>query len=244
MSTPALIIAKTRRLAKCTSNQYSDANAYSDLNDAKDEIWNKIVSEWISSNYNWDIWTTDSIALQTEYGLDIPTSSNPWQKTINNVYINYDWETYTETGNLKYIQCTEKDPKNLPYSWEYYEENQDKAYPIYFQKDDAIFIAPVPRSDEAWVNRIKLEWIRKIADWDANTTETGMKFPVDFHNVFVFALMPYALASKWAEEWIVNNAEVKYEKRKLEVISQMTQRIESPFFNPYPDDEPLDKQPN
>lgn len=245
MSTPPQIISKVRRLSHCTSTQYSDADAYSDINDVKAELWNKCVSEWFSSSYNWDIWTTDSQTLVSEYKMDIPTSTNVGQKVINNIYINYDWLTYEETGLLKYIKCSEKDPKNLPYSWEYYEENQDSREPIYFQKDNSIFIAPAPRSDQSGANRIKLEWIRNLPEWDANTTELQMKFPIEFHYIFEYWLMPYALASKWADDSKINNAMVIYQNKSKDVVNQMTQRVEAPFFNTYPEEniDPLDLKP-
>ncbi len=64
MTTPAVMITNMRRFAHVNTTQYPDADAYKDLNHMKDEIWNKVVNEGISSYYNWDIWQTSTVALQ------------------------------------------------------------------------------------------------------------------------------------------------------------------------------------
>lgn len=235
MSTPAQIITDVRRFANVTTTQYSDASAYLDLNKVKDEIWNRVVTQWVSSYYNWEEWTTDTVALQGEYTLDIPTGTNDGTKTLNTVYINYDGETYTNTGVLKYVKAREVDPKNLPYEWGYYQENQSVDEPIYFQKDNAVFIAPTPLSDTAGSNRLQLEGIRKIANWDSSTTELQTKIPVEYHYVLELGLIPYAYMSKGMDMSDINNARTTYRNAANDVVKQMTSRIETPFFNKYPD---------
>lgn len=240
MSTPAQIVSDVRRFAHVNTTQYVDADAYLDLNKVKDDLWNRIVSRWFSSNYNWDIWTATTVALQSEYLLDLPTGTNAGQKTINNVYINYDGETYTNTGGLMYIKCREIDPKNLEMDWTWYEEFQSEFDPIFFQKDNSVFIAPVPLAADAWSNRLKLEGIRKIANYTSGTTEAEVKIPVEYHYVLELGLMPYALISKWTVDTNeVNNARVVYNNAANDVVRQMTSRMEAPteFKYPWQEDE-------
>ena len=167
MTAPSVMITNARRFAHVNTTQYSDSDAYKDLNHMKDELWNKVVNEGISSYYNWEEWTADTVALQGEYTLEIPTSTVAGQKTLNNVYINYNGETYTNTGVLKYIKCKEVDPKNMEHEWGYYQENQSQDYPLYYQKDNSVFIAPTPLAADAGTGRLQLEGIRKIADWSS-----------------------------------------------------------------------------
>lgn len=236
MTTPAVMITNARRFAHVNTTQYSDASAYLDLNHRKDELWNKIVNKGISSYYNWEEWTTDTVALQGEYTLEIPTSTVAGQKTLNNVYINYDWETYTNTWVLKYIKAKEVDPKNLDYEWGFYQENQSQDFPMYYQKDNSIFIAPIPLSWDAGTGRLQLEGIRKIADWSASTTEIQTKFPIEYHYIFELWLQPYALMSKGVDDVTINNARVTYLNAAREMVEQMTSRSETPFNNTYPDE--------
>jgi len=184
MTTPAVMITNARRFAHVNTTQYSDSDAYKDLNHMKDELWNKVVTKGVSSYFNWEEWTADTVALQGEYTLELPTSTVAGTKTLNSVYINYDGETYTNTGVIKYIPCKEVDPKSLPKEWGYYQENQSKDSPIYFQKDNSVFVAPTPLAADAGTGRLQLEGIRKIADWSSGTTETQTKFPVEYHYIF------------------------------------------------------------
>jgi len=153
-------------------------------------------------------------------------------KTINNIYIS-DGTTHTNTGLLEYIKCREVDPKNLPNDWNFYLENQDATMPLYYQKDNSVFIAPRPTKDIT--NGLRIEAIRKIANWTAATTELETKLPVEFHFILELGLMPYALMSKGSDTNEVNAARATYMNEKRAVIKQITTRIESPFFNKYPD---------
>ncbi len=151
------------------------------------------------------------------------------------MYLNYDGETYTNTGLLKYIKATEVDPKNLPNEWGFYQENQSVDYPIYYQKDNSIFIAPMPLASTYGTNRIQLEGIRKIADWTSSTTELETKFPIEFHYIFELGLLPYGLMSKGSDDTSIANARNSYLNASRDVVIQMTSRLESPFYNRYPD---------
>jgi hypothetical protein len=69
MQTAQKIVDQMRRIAKVDTSQYTDANALIDLNTLKDEFWSAIVTT-VNEDYNWERWTTSSVALQSEYTLN------------------------------------------------------------------------------------------------------------------------------------------------------------------------------
>lgn len=232
MQTAQKIIDQMRRIAKVDSSQYTDANALIDLNTLKDEFWSAIVTN-VQERYNWEKWKTDLVALQSEYTLATVAYNTSWTKLLNSVSINYDWETYTNTWELKYIKCTLKNPDTLENDWDYYVENQSETDPIYYVADNSYFIAPAPIT--AVTNWIKLSWIRKIPDYSLTTTEADMKIPVDQQQALVYWLVVHWLMNKWTDDWTINNAESRWERKKAEAIRNLETRIENPIFLTYPD---------
>lgn len=87
---------------------------------------------------------------------------------------------------MKYTVARYVDRKNLQYDWSYYEENQSQSEPIYCVSDKAIFVAPV--SSGTVVNGMKLTGVKKIPDYDVNTSEDGMVIPDDYHYLLVDGL--------------------------------------------------------
>lgn len=160
------------------TTKYTTTKFLWDLHMIVQDIWSEIVKkrQW---NSNWDIWTTDTVSLQDEYTKPLVTSEDTGADYIETLSISYDWETYLDTWNIKYIPCklaTEEQIRN----WNYYLENQSKSNPIYFQRDKSVFIAPEPRTNQVWTNRIQVTWIRSIASWawEITTTESEIKLPL------------------------------------------------------------------
>ena len=168
-----------------STSQYTTPKFLEDVNILVQDIWSEVVKQkrW---NSNWDIWYTDTIALQDEYTKPTLSSSVTWAAYIENLSIIYDDLTYNQTWNKQYIPCNLATEKQIA-NWEYYLENQPKTSPIYFQRDWSVFIAPEPRTSEVWVNRVKVTWVRNIASWawDMNTTETDIKLPVSMLETIV-----------------------------------------------------------
>lgn len=232
MNTPAAIIAQMRRIAKVDTSQYSDANALIDLNTLKDEFWSAIVTT-VNESYNWDRWTADTVALQSEYTLPAVAFDTAWNKLLKWISMNYDSETYPETWELIYVKAREINPNTLDKDWYYYTEYQSEEDPIYFIADNSFFIAPAPRTAITW--GIKLTWIKKIPDYELTTTEANMKITVDQQNALVYGLVVHWLMNKWADANIINDAEARWIRKRTEALKALETRLETPHFFLYPD---------
>lgn len=232
-NTPATTIVSARWDTRTNIDQYPDAIAYIDINNLKDYIQSTLVTSWKASYVNWQMWFANTVANQSnwEYKLDIVSSSNPWLKTLNSLYICFG-DTFAN-WNLNYTKCREVDIKNQDYDWNYYLNNQDKIDPIYFQKDNSVFIAPY--SATVVTSGLKMEWIRKIADYTSWTTEAETGFPSDFNYIFRIWLIPNILQYKGSDDWSINNARVIFENRLSLVIGQIWYKEEHPTSFTYPE---------
>lgn len=233
MQTAQKIVDQMRRIAKVDTSQYTDANALIDLNTLKDEFWSAIVTT-VQEDYNWERWTTSSVALQSEYTLSTVAYNTAWTKILKWVAISYDWDTYTNTSWIIYKQARLVNPYTLNYDWDYYVENQSEEDPIYYVADNSFFIAPAPTT--AVTNWIKLTWIRKIPDYTLTTTEADMKIPVDVQQALVFWLVVFWLMNKWTDDNTINNAEARWIRKRAEAIKSLETRVENPIFLKYPDE--------
>lgn len=236
MATPVTLISQMRRIVKVDTNQYEDSEALADLNTLKDEFWSWIVTK-VQDKYNWEKWSTDSIALQSEYTIPTVASTTAWAKLLNWVSIVYNTSenTYTDTWWLKYIPAVEVNPNWLEYDWDYYVENQSEDTPIYYVADNSVFIAPAPRT---WItNWIKLTWIRKIADYTLATTEAEMKLPKDQQNALLYGLIMFGYMNKPADDWTINNAEARWLRKRDEAIRSLEIRVDTPTILKYPEEQ-------
>lgn len=234
MNTPAAIIAQMRRRVKVDTSQYSDANALIDLNTLKDEFWSALITK-VWEDYSWERWKVDLTSLISEYKMPEVAYNTAWAKLLKGISINYNGNTYTDTGLLEYNKAREVNPNTLEHEWNYYIENQSESDPMYFVADNSYFIAPAFRT--AWlVDRIKLTWVRKIADWTLATSESAMKIPVDQQQALVFGLMMDGYFNKWVDDNTINNAEARWEKKKLEAINSLSVVVENPVNFEYPED--------
>lgn len=169
---------------------------YKYLNMAKDLLWNKIVGSSNGRDMSWDIWTQTMNALQWEYALPQVVSDENRLKKIESLWISYSWTTYSRTGAIKYTPATLVDRASQENDWAWYEENQSTSNPIYYVSDKSIFIAPV--SSSTIINWLQITGVKKIPDYDTNTTEAGMVIPDDMHYLLVDLLMENIYWKKWA----------------------------------------------
>lgn len=232
--TPSTIISRARRLYNINTSQWSDADALSDLNELKNNFQSELINA-VEEDWNWELWTADTVALQWEYTLPSVWASTAWAKQIKQVSICYDASTYENTGKIVYTPCKVVNPNTLDQHWSWYEENQSQDNPIYFIADDSLFIAPIPLSWEAWANYLELRGIKSIPDYTLSTTESEMVFPLDIQQIFVQWLEPYVMRTKWMDRNEINASIAEYERLKKQKIKQMTARLESAWYMLYPD---------
>lgn len=235
------IIQTARDYAYCPVGTVSQSEALRYLNMHKDDFWSTIVSK-ADASYSWEVWTTDTVSLQSEYQIPEVTRTAIGTKAVHGVAINYDGTTFENTGKLEFIRCREVSPTSLEHTWEWYEENQSKEDPIFRISDNSIFVAPVPLSTEAGTGRLQITGIRSIPDYTINgvdgatvtTTEQNMRIPLDRQKTLVKALASSMFLKRGqldtATKW-----EQMYNAEKEAYADQLTQRASGPVFAAYPD---------
>ena len=224
--------SQLRRITWVSTSQYTQAEFLEDINVVKDEFWSWIVAR-LDEDSNYEEWTTDTVSLESEYTMPTVAYNTAGAKILKSVAISYNWETYNETWLIQYKKAREVNKDTLQYEWNYYVENQDENYPIYFIADNSYFIAPAPRT--AWTNYLKLTGIRKIPDYTITTTESEMKIPADFQRVLLWGVIPYALMSKRVDNNEISKAQSDYLREKTQALQDMSTRKEWPVFMTYPD---------
>lgn len=235
MFIPTTLIARARRLYNVSVAQWSADDALSDLNELKNNFFSALVNA-VEEDWNWERWTTTTVALQGEYTLPSVGASTAGAKQIKQVSLTYDGETYRDTGEVIYVPAKLVNPNTLPNHWGYYAQNQPKESPLYFIADDSIFIAPIPLSGEAGAGYMELRGIKSIPDYTTGTTEAEMVFPLDVQQLFVQGLEPYVMRSKGMERGEVNAAIAEYERLQSKKIREMTTRYETADFSSYPEE--------
>lgn len=229
----ANIEAQLRTRTWVSTSQYSQAQFLLDINEAKDEFWSAVVAR-LEEDSNYEIWTVDETTTNTEYVMPAVAYNTAWTKMLKWVSIAYNDNTYSDTWLLQYTKAREVGQTSLPKEWNYYVENQPQDDPIYYIADNSYFIAPSFRT-AALANRIKLTWIRKIADYTISTTEANMKIPVDFQRLLIWAVIPFALMAKRVDDNTVQKAQNDYEAKKINALQNMASRKEWPISMLYPD---------
>lgn len=220
---PASIIAQMRRKVKVDTSQYTDAEALIDLNTEKDSFWSAILTSVPLELYNWGSFVLDdSVSWQSGYALPAIASDTAWIKKITGLAINYDWEYYNDTTKYIYTKAREVNPNWLEFDWEYYVQNHSKNDPIYYIGANAVYIAPAP---EVWrENGIKANWVKKIPDYTLASTEAEMMIPIDQQQALTYALIVHWHYNKGSDDSTINNAEIRWEKKRKEAINQLETR--------------------
>ena len=232
MDAPA-IFNLARELANVNDTDFSDTRLLPFLNQVKNDLFSYLITG-INEDHQWDIWTTASVANQSEYVLPEAASDTEWNLKISWVSINYDWETF-EDGSLKYVKAKEVRLWNLSENWNYYKNRQSVDEPIYYTADKSIFIAPIPDTNSAWTNRIELKGIKSIPDYTTTTSEANIRIPLYLHDVLVQWLLPYIHRAEWRKDE-ASFEEKEYNERRDLAVKKFTDRSNWPYYMSYPTD--------
>ena len=175
-----------------TDSTYTSAFFLEDAHLIAQDIWSDIIYAR-KGNRNWDVWKTDTVALQNEYTKPSASSTTVGMDWLESVSVAYSGNTYSETGDLQYTPCrqaTEEEKKN----WVKLLQEQPKVSPLYYESDGSIFIAPDPRTTEVGTERLRLTGVRSIASggWTTATTESETKLPL-----FLLDTLYYGIAWKF-----------------------------------------------
>lgn len=237
---PSDVISLALQRVNMTVAEVGDGNAtvgatreYQYLNMVKDKVWAAIVASATGKDFSWEEWTQNFTALQGEYPLPQVVSDENRLKKIQCLSVTYTTDTFSRTGALIYTPARYVDRKNQEYDWAWYEENQPQSEPIYCVSDKAIFVAPV--SSNTVVNGMKLTGVKKIPDYDTNTTEAGMVIPDDYHYLLVDWLEVELLRKQGATA-LANQQGQVYKANTIEVLNTSKDSQIWPYKMEYPDD--------
>lgn len=222
-----------RELANTNSTDFSDTRLLPFFNAVKDDLFSYLIT-WAGWKWNWDYWTTTSVANQTEYVVPEAASDTEWNLKISWLAINYNWDTETD-WTFKFTKARLVNPQWLPEHWNHYTNNQDKNDPIYYVADRSVFIAPHPVSWEAWAGRIELKWIKSITKYTITTTESNIKIPLYLHETLVQWVLPYVHRAEWRKDE-ASFEEKKYEDKRDLAVTKFTTRSTWPHFMKFPND--------
>lgn len=216
MSTPAEIVAKARRRGNIDANDYPDADAIIDLNDAYEDFCGDIVT-YIQEDYFWSPWVADTVTDQVEYLIEkIGTAPNDLNIIeIKKVFIKYN------ASDTYYTKCERVNPSSLEFDLDYYANEQSPATPFYYVQDNSIFVYPKPAT--GIVGGLKMNVIYQpkellITDW-----EDDIKVPTRFHDLFAI----YLKARIFEQQEKISEAQAadqEYETKKKQYIKQMSDR--------------------
>ena len=223
------IITLSRKLTHKTQAQVSDSDVVDYLNIAKDDFWTALITA-VWENYHWTYWNTDIVNWQNEYIVPEVASDEEWVLKLSSVSICYDWNTY-DNWKLQHIKAREESLWSLKKDMAYYENYSDYENPIYTVNDNSIFIFPAPKKDIT--DGIKLSGIRNIKDYTETTTEAEMVVSPSYHKILLQWILPYIYKANW--ELDKYNLEMsEYERMKRETIRKLSDRVETPFYAGYP----------
>jgi len=223
------ILSLSRDQTHVNDTQYPDAQVLKYLNIVKNNFWSYIVTA-LNEDYDWDIFLTDTVANQSEYVMPLMASDTAWAKKLKWLSINYDGETYDD-WSIKYIKAKETKLSSLTREWNYYVNNQDQAFPIYYIADNSVFIAPAPTS--AITSALQLKGIKKIPDYTVDTVEANMVIPIDHHDILIQGVLPYILKSQGKNSESIAEKQ-EYIRQRDQSTIELADRNLSPLLLDYP----------
>lgn len=214
--------------------EYTTTQFLKDIHRITQDFWSEVV--WLrKADWNWDIWTSDTVSLQSEYQDPSVTSTTVWAAYIDSVWVTYDSATYTDTGLIAYTVAKRATDDQIA-NWNWHLENQSIQHPIFYERDWSVFIAPDPRSNEVGTDRLQIKWIRSIASgsWTIATSETDIKMPVFCLTVLEFGCIWKAHAFERRDRALIIDAKNEYENEKRNAINKIF--VDKVFLNSYPPD--------
>ena len=187
--TPSEIIARAKRVFNTPDSVYSDSDALSDLNVIKNDFQAAIIST-VNEDYNWDEWTGDLVAGQSEYSVPAAARDATGALKIEGLSLNFDGKVYDTTTIPIYYEARLVNSDSIvngsgqdQKDWNWYLAYQDPAKPLFMVKENSVFIAPLPKASQA--GGIKFRGIKNIPDYTLSSTEADMKIPYTWHEILV-----------------------------------------------------------
>lgn len=217
--TPLQIIQKASE-GKISASEYVPATeGIRDLNIIYDDFVSDIISELWESHY-WNRIKASLVSGQEEYNIIETGGLTSYDiDQVLKVSVKYS------SGDANYTPARRVDPANLPNDDEWYGVNQPKTDPIYFVRDNSVFLYPY--STENVTGGLKISAILQPVALTIAGTEDDIKIRSRFHVVLV----------RWVEREIYaflklpndyNNADTIYQNAKRQAIIQLKGRVQEP----------------
>lgn len=216
LTTPQTVIDRARSLWYVSSNQYTDTIALEDYN-----IIRQLLSNYIMSSVNeWffdDVVKTAAVVWQNEYTLTDDTNNIRINK-ISDVFIKY------KTGEE--YQKASKIDQDWPTDFINY-----TGLPIYYIEADSVFIYPAIENIDV-AEGVKINVSLTPVDLIISAADT--LFPREHKNVISLWMIPliYQRRGMMNES---NNAKAIFENAKLDMIGELTDRVNVPETVTFPD---------
>ena len=87
-----------------TDSTYTTPQFLRDVHTIAQDIWDSVVN-MRRGEENWDVWYTNTVALQDEYRRPIASAIQIGCAYIETLAITYDSSTHTATQNKKFVLC-------------------------------------------------------------------------------------------------------------------------------------------
>lgn len=205
---------RARVLHNVDSYEYEDTNALIDIN--------VLIREAIlMRKTNWDRATSNLVLDQDEYRVDIIS----WTPDLE--IINIDKVEVNSGSGFK---------KATPIS--YYEVNENtiasKTSPIFYSKDNSVFILPIP--DENVTSGFKIEYTYTPADIALTDNDSDIKLPKQIVDVIFDEWLAYYIEMGKRNKWDAKNLQLAYKQRLSRINWMLGGKIRQPRPNNLPQD--------
>lgn len=164
------------------------ALAYSDTWTTSNQIASSVLIDWVNIAYHdlvetiknevdpdffYDYWTTDIVANQNEYVLQVWDNNDVGIDKVTQVGVKY------ATTDTQFQLLSYKDSSSFDYMPEWYETNQPTSSWFYTAKDRSIFIYPTPTVNVTnWLRLHGIYTPIDLVEWGAEAT---IKFARQYH---------------------------------------------------------------
>lgn len=212
-----------------TKSQVTEQDFLRYINIVKDDFFSHLITS-VKQDYNWDIFTGDTVWWQTEYTFPQLAVSSDGMLKLRELYISYDDKVYSNWMK-QYTKAEEISLDMLEKDWNYYQSEQSVDKPIYFIADNSVFIAPTPK--ESKTDALQLKWIKRIRDYTISTTEAETKIPPTHHQTLVQGVLPF-IFKRQAKRQEAMTEEWEYIRKRQEAMRMLWERRQGTHIMRYP----------
>ena len=205
--------------------------------EADNDIRNKIITR-VWEDYYWDILYTDTVTNQDEYNVSrVEILNDVWVDILKlkRLWIKYEWDT-------RFKEVKPIDGDYFSYDYDYLKVNQPKSDPVFFRKDNSVFIYPAETTTETYLDSwwSTVQWLQDglklgVILWGRTLTLSTELIDSDWKNNLAVKSQFYHLYDLYLGRYIykkqnkLNEASLiisEYDKSMDEMLSILTDQID------------------